>query len=70
MFDQSPSFRIRQRKPDGHFIEIEIRASLLRWLLVTILILTLLARGVSVDALIKLIPTIANASSEPRAPHL
>ena len=69
MFDQSPSFRISRRKPDGHFIEIEVRASLLRWLLATILILTLLARGVGVEPLIRLIPAIISPSSESHAPN-
>jgi hypothetical protein len=45
MFDKFPCLRIKRRTPNGHTCEMEIRPSLLRWLLVTVLVIALLIRG-------------------------
>ena len=44
MFDTSPSLRIR-RVRKGQTFEMEIRASLLRWLLIGIVVLACLTSG-------------------------
>lgn len=45
MFDKFPCFRIKRRNPNGQTSEIEIRPSLLRWLLIFVLVLAFLIRG-------------------------
>jgi hypothetical protein len=55
MFNRSPSLRIKQRKPNGTFFEIEISASLFRWVLWSIVVITLLIRGADSDKVLRLI---------------
>ncbi len=43
--DKFPCFRIKRRHPNGQACEIEIRPSLLRWLLIFVLVIVLLVRG-------------------------
>lgn len=45
MFDAHPSFRFKHKR-EGHEFELEIRASLFRWLLIAIIILACLARQI------------------------
>jgi hypothetical protein len=69
MFERAPCLRIKHRKPNGQFFEIEIRASLIRWLLVLILVLTLLARGSDPIKVLRLLPVLdtncSNLDSRP-----
>jgi hypothetical protein len=46
MFDKFPCFRIKRRGPDGQSVEIEIRTSLIRWLLIALVVVVLLLHGV------------------------
>lgn len=45
MFDKFPCFRIKRRSPNGQTSELEIRPSLLRWLLIFLVVLAFLIRG-------------------------
>jgi hypothetical protein len=45
MFDKFPCFRIKRRSPNGQTSELEIRPSLLRWLLIFLVVLVFLIRG-------------------------
>jgi|HubBroStandDraft_2_1064218.scaffolds.fasta_scaffold171879_1 hypothetical protein len=52
MFDAHPSFRFRHRREEREF-ELEIRASLLRWLLIAIVTLACLAGNVGPSAVVE-----------------
>lgn len=45
MFDKFPCFRIKRRNANGQTSEIEIRPSLLRWLIIFVVVLAFLIRG-------------------------
>jgi len=45
MFDQPPCLRIKRRMKNGRNSEIEIRPSLLRWVLIALVVIVLLLRG-------------------------
>ena len=45
MFDKFPCFRIKKRGASGQTCEMEIRTSLLRWLLLAVVVIVFLARG-------------------------
>jgi hypothetical protein len=58
MFHKYPSFRVRRKVPNGQLFEMEIRPSLLRWLLVLLLILVWLVQGVPIEKLVHVLPRI------------
>jgi len=45
MLDKFPSLRIKHRGSDGESAEIEIRPSLIRWLLIALVVIVLLLHG-------------------------
>jgi len=45
MLDKGPSLRLTRSAGNGKKFELEIRASLLRWLLIATVVIMLLARG-------------------------
>jgi hypothetical protein len=45
MFDKFPCLRIKRRWADGQSAEVEIRPSLIRWVLIALVVLVLLLHG-------------------------
>jgi hypothetical protein len=58
MLDRFPSLRIKRKGANGQLFELEIRPSLLRWVLVVVLVAISLVRGVAVEKMLQMLPLL------------
>jgi hypothetical protein len=59
MFDKYPCFRFKRRKPNGDSYELEVRASLLRWIIVGLAVVALLLCGIDpMQIITQLVPKL------------
>ena len=55
MFDRFPSLRIKRCKRKGQGFALEVRSSFLRWLLIAVVVITLIAKGLDPSEVLRIL---------------